>query len=69
MTNAEAVISPTFAGLMKRGLRWAGLGGPFWQHLPRIFSLVTRLGARQRGLALARENLRRVRDLRHHHRA
>ncbi len=69
MTNADAVISPTFAGLMKRGLRWAGLGGPFWQHLPRIFSLVTRLGARQRGFALARENLRRVRDLRHHHRA
>lgn len=67
MTNAETVISPAFAGLMKRGLRWAGMGGPFWLHLPRLFALVTRLGARQRGLALARENLRRVKDLRHHH--
>lgn len=66
MTNAETVISPTFAALMKRGLRVLGKRGPFWQHLPQLFSLVTRFGARQRGFALAADNLRRVRDVRHH---
>lgn len=66
MTNAETVISPTLATLMKRGFRAAGMKGPFWQHLPRLFSLVTRVGARQRGLAQAAQSLRGMTDVRHH---
>lgn len=66
MTNAETVLSPTLATLMKRGFRAAGMKGPFWQHLPRLFSLVTRVGARQRGLALAAASLKNMTDVRHH---
>lgn len=64
MTNAETVISPTLATLMKRGFKMAGMGGPFWQHLPRLFSLVTRVGARQRGLSLAAAEIKSVSDVR-----
>lgn len=66
MTNAETVISPEFARWMKRGFRAVGLGGPFWLHLPRLFSLVSRFGARQRGLAQAQRDLENVKDVRHH---
>ncbi|MCC6897772.1 MAG: cobalamin-dependent protein [Polyangiaceae bacterium] len=66
MTNAETVISPTFATLMKRGFRALGKRGPFWLHLPQLFSLATRFGGRQRGFALAAKNLQRLRDVRHH---
>jgi len=66
MTNAETVISPTFALWMKRGFRMAGMRGPFWQHLPRLFSLVTRVGARQKGLAGAAGRLATLTDVRRH---
>jgi anaerobic magnesium-protoporphyrin IX monomethyl ester cyclase len=67
MTNAETMLSPRMATLMKRAFRMMGWKGPFWQHLPKLFRLATRLGMRQRGLAAVQQNLRRMADLPHHH--
>jgi anaerobic magnesium-protoporphyrin IX monomethyl ester cyclase len=67
MTNAETVLSPGMATLMKRAFPMLGWRGPFWQHLPKLFRLATRLGMRQRGLAVVQQNLRRIADLPHHH--
>ena len=66
MTNAETILSPALATLMKRAFRVMGWRGPFWQHLPKLFKLATRFGVRQRGLAQVQENLRRMGDLAHH---
>jgi len=51
MTNAETILSPTLATVMKRGFRLLGWRGPFWTHLPRLFRFTSRIGARQRTLA------------------
>jgi radical SAM superfamily enzyme YgiQ (UPF0313 family) len=66
MTNAETVVSPTMATVMKRAFRVVGWRGPFWLHLPKVHRWVSRIGARQRGLAAARESLRRVKNVQHH---
>lgn len=66
MTNAETILSPKMAALMKRAFRVMGWKGPFWMHLPKLFKLATRFGVRQRGLAQVQETLRRMADLPHH---
>jgi radical SAM superfamily enzyme YgiQ (UPF0313 family) len=60
MTNAETVLSPRLAGLMKRAFRAVGWKGPFWLHLPKLFELTTRVGARQRGLRKTAQDLGRI---------
>jgi len=65
MVNAETVINPTLAVVMKRAFRVVGWKGPFWQHLPKLFDLAGRVGARQRGLSLVRDDLGRVADVQH----
>jgi radical SAM superfamily enzyme YgiQ (UPF0313 family) len=60
MTNAETVLSPVFAGLMKSAFRAIGWRGPFWLHLPKLFQLSARFGARQKGLRKTAEDLRRI---------
>ncbi len=60
MTNAETVLSPMFAGFMKRAFRAVGWRGPFWLHLPKVFELAARFGARQKGLKKTTEDLRRI---------
>jgi hypothetical protein len=67
MTNAETILSPALARLMKRAFRVMGWKGPFWLHLPKLFKLATRIGLRQRGLAAVQETLRRMADVPHHH--
>jgi radical SAM superfamily enzyme YgiQ (UPF0313 family) len=66
MTNAETVLSPALATILKRALKLMGCGGPFWQHLPKVFKLASRVGARQRGLAEHADKLRRIEDISHH---
>jgi hypothetical protein len=66
MTNAETVVSPALAGIMKGALKLMGYRGPFWQHLPTVFRLASRVGARQRGLAQHAETMRGVADIAHH---
>jgi hypothetical protein len=66
MTNAETVVSPAMAGLIKRTLRMVGARGPFWQHLPKVFEWATRAGVRQRGLRGHAEAVRRIEDVPHH---
>lgn len=66
MTNAETVMSPGMASLMKQAFRVLGWKGPFWTHLPRLFSLVGKLGIRQKGLELHAETVRRITDVAHH---
>jgi radical SAM superfamily enzyme YgiQ (UPF0313 family) len=51
MINAETVLSPALALLMKRAFRMVGWKGPFWQHLPKLHRFGARVGTRQRGLA------------------
>lgn len=60
MTNAETVLTPRLAGLMKQAFRAVGWKGPFWRHLPKLFELTTRFGARQRGLRKTAEDLGRI---------
>ncbi len=50
MINGETVLSPSKAMMMKVGFRMLGWTGPFWQHLPPLFRLTARLGARGRDL-------------------
>lgn len=66
MTNAETVVSPALATIMKRALKLMGYRGPFWQHLPTVFRLASRVGARQRGLAQHAAIMRGVADIAHH---
>ncbi|HEV8247539.1 MAG TPA: radical SAM protein, partial [Polyangiaceae bacterium] len=66
MTNAETVLSPALAGVLKGALRMFGYDGAFWQHLPQLFSLASRFGMRQRGLAEHAETVRRISDVPHH---
>lgn len=66
MTNAETVLSPTMARMMKGTFRAFGWKGPFWKHLPRVFELAGRFGVRQRGLQIHANNLKKVTDVRHY---
>jgi len=66
MTNAETVISPTLAVVIKHAFRVVGWRGPFWQHLPKLFELSARVGSRQKGLALAAESIRQITGVQHH---
>ena len=67
MTNAETVVKPTVATMMKHAFRAVGWSGPFWQHLPKLFRFTGRVGARQRGLAQAARSVGRIVDVPHHH--
>ena len=67
MTNAETVMHPRVASLVKRGLHAVGMRKPFWTHLPKLFDLTTRVGLRKRDLA--RQELRVLSDDEVHHRA
>ena len=66
MTNAETVVSPAMQALLKGTLKVLGYKGPFWQHLPKVFSLASRVGMRQRGLEEHAETVRRIVDVAHH---
>jgi hypothetical protein len=66
MTNAETVMSPAMASTMKQAFRMLGWKGPFWTHLPRLFSFVGRLGIRKKGLEQHAEAVRRITDVAHH---
>jgi radical SAM superfamily enzyme YgiQ (UPF0313 family) len=65
MVNAETVLDARFAWAMKHAFRALGWRGPFWKHLPKLFRIVSGLGARQRGLRIAAERLRSVTTVRH----
>lgn len=67
MTNAETIVSPGFARVMKGAFRVLGWKGPFWQHLPKLFRWASRVGVRQRGLSEHAEVVRRISDVAHHH--
>ena len=66
MTNAETVMSPAMADAMKQAFRVLGWKGPFWTHLPRLFTLVGKLGIRKKGLEQHAEAVRRITDVAHH---
>jgi radical SAM superfamily enzyme YgiQ (UPF0313 family) len=66
MTNAETVVGPAMRGLLKGALKVLGYKGPFWQHLPKVFSLASRVGMRQRGLEEHANTVRRIVDVAHH---
>jgi hypothetical protein len=66
MTNAETVMSPAMASMMKQAFRVLGWKGPFWTHLPRLFTLVGKLGIRKKGLEQHAETVRRITDVAHH---
>jgi hypothetical protein len=50
---------------MKSAFRMLGWKGPFWRHLPKVFEWTGRVGLRQRGLRVHRENLERVTNVQH----
>ena len=66
MTNAETVMSPAMASMMKQAFRVLGWKGPFWTHLPRLFTFVGKLGIRKKGLEQHAETVRRITDVAHH---
>ena len=66
MVNAETVLSPTLARVMKHAFRAVGWRGPFWQHLPKLFRLAAQVGARQRGLREATDSMRKITTVQHH---
>jgi radical SAM superfamily enzyme YgiQ (UPF0313 family) len=66
MTNAETVLRPGMALIMKRAFRLFGYKGPFWQHLPNLFRWANRVGVRQRGLAEHAATVHRIDDIAHH---
>ncbi|MBX3131676.1 MAG: cobalamin-dependent protein [Polyangiaceae bacterium] len=66
MTNAETILSPTAALMMKRAFRLVGWRGPFWQHLPTVFRWAARSGVRSRGLADVARRLAKIEDIAHH---
>jgi radical SAM superfamily enzyme YgiQ (UPF0313 family) len=65
MTNAETILNPRRAAMMKSAFRMLGWKGPFWRHLPKVFEWTGRVGLRQRGLRVHRENLERVTNVQH----
>jgi radical SAM superfamily enzyme YgiQ (UPF0313 family) len=65
MTNAETILSGGKAFVLKAALKMMGYGGPFWQHLPKLFRLASRIGLRQRGLEQNADSLRRIADVSH----
>jgi hypothetical protein len=65
MTNAETIVSPRRAAMMKSAFRMLGWKGPFWKHLPKFFAWTGRVGMRQRGLRVHRENLEQVTNVQH----
>lgn len=65
MVNAETVVGPRMATVMKRAFHVLGWRGPFWQHLPRLLGLSARFGARQKGLAQMRASMRQVGSVQH----
>lgn len=65
MMNAETIVSPRRAAMMKSAFRMLGWKGPFWKHLPKMFAWAGRVGVRQRGLRVHRENLARVTNVQH----
>jgi radical SAM superfamily enzyme YgiQ (UPF0313 family) len=65
MTNGETIVSPRRAAMMKSAFRMLGWKGPFWKHLPKFFEWTGRVGVRQRGLRIHRENLERVTNVQH----
>ena len=65
MTNAETIVSPRRAAMMKSAFRMLGWKGPFWKHLPKMFGWAGRVGVRQRGLRAHEETLKRVTNVQH----
>ena len=65
ITNAETILRPGLAALLKRGFRLVGWNGPFWTHLPKLFRLSTRLGARQRVLDANRQRIAAIDEVHH----
>jgi hypothetical protein len=57
ITNGETILRPALATAMKRAFALLGWRGPFWTHLPKIFALTGRLGARARTLTATRARL------------
>lgn len=58
MTNAETVLDPTRAAIMKRVFSALGWGGVFWQHLPRLFRFAGR--SRRKGFERQLRALRAI---------
>jgi hypothetical protein len=65
MTNAETVVTPRRAAMMKGAFRMLGWKGPFWKHLPKMFTWAGRVGVRQRGLRAHHANLERITRVQH----
>jgi hypothetical protein len=65
MTNAETVLGPGMAFVLKNALKMMGYRGAFWQHLPMVFRFATRLGVRQRGLAEHEALMQQITDVAH----
>ncbi|MCC6752116.1 MAG: cobalamin-dependent protein [Deltaproteobacteria bacterium] len=65
MTNAETIVHPTLALAIKRGFELVGWRGPFWTHLPKLFTLATHLGTRQRNLEANVARMRAIRNVPH----
>ncbi|MFO0548726.1 MAG: radical SAM protein [Polyangiaceae bacterium] len=63
MTNAETVVDPKRAALMKRVFQLLGWRGAFWQHLPKVFRWAHR--ARARGLEERLQRLGEITDIAH----
>jgi radical SAM superfamily enzyme YgiQ (UPF0313 family) len=57
MLNAETILAPPLAALLKRSLRLLGRRGPFWTHLPQLMRWRAALGARGRTLEAASRRL------------
>jgi hypothetical protein len=51
--------------MIKRGFRLIGWQGPFWTHLPKLFRLTTRLGARQRTLTANQKRVAAIGKVHH----
>lgn len=66
MTNAETILSPKLAMLMKQGFKLLGWRGPFWAHLPKLNRFSTKIGARQKNLQKNLNRVSLIRDIRHH---
>ena len=65
MVNGEAALSPRKAFAMKTGFRLLGWHGPFWKHLPRVFGLAAKFGARERGIRSAWRGVLAASDVTH----
>ena len=65
MTNAETMMSPGMAAVMKGAFRMLGWKGPFWQHLPKLFRWST-ASARASAGSMHAANMRGIVDVQHH---